>query len=397
MKTAKLDRSWRWMVVLVLLTNAIPPLAIDEFTPSMPHMVLGLDTSVAAIQLTVTLYMLAFSLSQFIGGFLSDAWGRRPVLLASIPLFFVGSLLVIFAPSVGWVLWGRLIQGLGVGVCALTGPALMADCFEGEAITRVSGYYGTVYSFIPISAPIIGGLIQDALGWRYNFVFLLLVSIVVYVIFALKLPETHQPDESHRLSWSNAYRNVMTVLSRPQYIFSVLAMLLVWGQIPVFSIMGPFIMQKGLGFSATVFGFQALLVGLGFFVGSFANTQLQKRFTSCQLIWLGVALMIIAAFCLFVLALSGVFNAWSVMLPVFAVMIGGGLAFPNLYGQAVSAVPEYAGIAGAMIGSIILLGAVIITALVTQFHAHSALVLAVVMLLMSLACLIFISLKIKMA
>ncbi len=388
MRTKIPVKSSFWLTIVIVSTVLLPSMSIDEYTPSMPHMLSALNSTTVMMQLTVTFYMLTFALSQFFLGYVSDGIGRRKVLLYTYPLFFIGSVFCIVAHSDVLLIVGRVIQGFGVGACALVGPALMSDCFEGPELTKISSYYSTVYAFVPISAPIIGGLLQDWLGWRYNFGFMLLVAVVTYILYLFKLEETHTPGEQHRMSVRGFVRNYWSVLSHIKYITNVLCMILVWAPIVVFSIIAPFIMQNVLGFSAAAYGFQALLVGLGFFVGNLINSAM-IRFTSPKnIIVLGVCVMILTAVVMLILAMCGVVNAWSIMVPVFVIMIGGGMSFPNMYANAISSVPEFGGIAGALIGSLILTGGVIITAIITQFEAHSPVTLAGIYVVMSVICLL---------
>lgn len=375
------------MIWLILLTNVIPPLSIDQYTPSLPAMVQAFGVSVSLMQLTITGYMFAFALSQLACGALSDRFGRRPVLLWSAPLYLFGTLAAIFSPSISILMLGRLLQGLGMGAMALTGPALMSDCFEGDELIRVGGYYGMVYSFIPIAGPIIGGLIQDAFGWRYNFGFMLVLSVVIIAVFLKWLPETHQPNESHRLSVKNIIHNYWAVLSNKTYILSVAALMLIWTLFIVFSMMAPFIMQVILHFSATAYGFQALLTGLGFLVGSSANNHLINMFSAKRALHIGLIGMVVGSLILVLLVSLNMISAWSLLTPIFGIMIFSGIAFPHLYGKAASAVPEYAGIAGALIGALILMGAVVVTAAITLFNAHSPLMMASVYVVLSVLAL----------
>lgn len=375
------------LIILVLATNVIPPLSIDEYTPSMPYMlhVFGVDASI--MQLTITFYLFAFFVSQVVGGILSDRFGRRTPLLLSMPIYLIGCAVAMFASQIHMLMLGRILQGLGVGICALTGPALMADCFKGKELTKVSSYYSTVYSFIPISAPILGGYIQEFLGWQANFAFMLLLGSIIYVFFFFKLPETHAPTEDHKLTLTNIWKGYSTVLANKPYMLAVTCLILIWSTFMIFSLMAPFIMQNRLGFSPSQYGLQALLVGLGFFVGNSINNFLISKLGSESLIFIGLMAMVVLS--IFLLLLTRVqVNAWTIMGPIFLIMVAAGISFPHLYGRAVSAATQYAGIAGALIGSLILAGAVIITFCITQFDAHSAFVLAALYLVLSLLCLI---------
>jgi len=378
----------RRIMFLIVLTVIIPPLGIDEYTPSLPHMIFPLHATVALMQLTVTIYMFAFALGQGTCGYLADSFGRRPIVVWTFPLFLVGSIICIFSHSISVLYSGRILQGLGVGGMALSGPAMIADCFTGKDINRASGYYSTVYSFIPISAPIFGGYIQEYLGWRANFVFMLILGLIIYAYFLWRMPETHKPTDADKINFSNIIRNYSAVLGNKQYMLAVTCMTLTWAMFIVFSIMGPFIIQGRLGYSPSAYGLMALLIGLGFFVGNLLNNLIFKKTSALHIIQLGLIIMILMAILLLLFPLLGYVNVWVIMSPLFVIMIGAGLCFPHFNADAVSAVPQYAGVAGALIGTLILIGTVIITAIITRFHAHSPKIMASVFLILSVLCLL---------
>ena len=296
----KIGYHFKIMTFLVLLTNIIPPLCIDEYTPSFPYMVKTFQVSESLIQLSLTVYLLAFALSQLIGGVFSDRFGRRRSLLFSMPIFLLGSLVVIFSSDITWLMMGRVLQGLGVGISALTGPALMSDCFDGEDLTRVSSYYGTVYAFIPISAPVLGGFLQEYFGWRANFILMFVLGFIIYIWFFIKLPETHKANLSYKLTATNIIKSYLSVLMHKRYMLSVGGLMLIWSLFMVFSVMAPFLLQQRLGFSPSTYGLLALLVGLGFFVGTLINNQMIKFFLADSILLFGlVAMMILSAILLF--------------------------------------------------------------------------------------------------
>ena len=375
------------LAFLVIFTNIVPPLSVDEYTPSIPHMLAPLHTTAAMMQLTVTVYMLAFAVSQMICGPLSDSFGRRKILLFNLPIYFIGTLICIFAHSGFVLILGRVIQGLGVGALALTGPAVMSDCFKGKELLRISARYSTIYSFIIISAPVIGGFIQQWLDWQGNFVFMFVLGVIIFATFYFLFPETHPVEKRHHLSMKNIRKSYFAVLTNKKYMAAVICLVLTWTMLVVFSVMAPFLIQNKLHFSPAQYGLLALLVGVGFFVGNTINNFLLKIFLPVKIMLWGFFIMLAMSLIQTVLPLLGFFNIYTVMLPVCIMMAGAGLGFGYLYGSAASAVPQYAGTAGALIGSLILIGAVIITALITQLEARSPIDMAAVFLVLSLMCL----------
>src|SRR3990167_1743209 len=119
------------MFFLIMLLVILPPLAIDEYAPSMPAMVEGLHSSITLIQLSIAAYLLAQGLSQLISGPLSDRYGRKNPLIIMLIVYLLGSVLCTIASSENLLLLGRFIQGIGMGCCAITAPSLIGDCYSG--------------------------------------------------------------------------------------------------------------------------------------------------------------------------------------------------------------------------------------------------------------------------
>ena len=377
------------LILLLALAMLIPPpLSIDEYTPSLPAMVDSLNTTNMMMQLSITLYMLSFALSQIFLGPLSDRFGRRKTTIWSLPIFFIGTALCAFAPTFHFLMIGRFIQGLGIGGCNMNASAILADSFEGAELNRATAYYSLTYSFVPIVSPLIGGYLQDFFGWRANFAFIFIFTALIYLLILFKLPETHTPDESHKLSVKNILQQFKSVLSSGAYLMSVLIMLLCWSMIISFSIIGPFLFQNVYGFSASQYGWLALLIGIGLLIGNYLNTQLLKRLPSKKIIELGLAVCLFGSFAMMCVVMLGFANAWTLLSCIMVVMIGSGWVFPNTYAVAASAVPEAKGVANALIGTLILIGAVIITAAISAMHAHSAHTLWIVFVGLNVATLI---------
>ncbi len=372
------------LITLLVLVMAIPgPLAMDQYTPSLPAMVEGLHSSVPLLQMTITVYLLAFAVSQLFSGLLSDRYGRRPVVIWSMPLFLVSTLACVFANNITVLLLGRFGQGLMISGCALTSSALISDVFTGKKLTKVTSLFSTVYSFIPIVAPIIGGYLQDTFGWRANFLFIFIFVGLAYLLFLLKLPETHQPSAINRLHIAQIKQNFLTVLTHKVFMLTVLILFFIWSSIVIFSIVAPFILQNVIGLTAAQYGWAALVVGIGFMLGNMLNNFLLMRLSSMSIIRLGLIFSLIASVILLLLPIAGLINVFSIVAPVFFYMLGAGLSFPNFYAIAISAVPKLVGVSNSLVGSLICFGVVLLTLLVSLLHAHSPFTLGIAFLLLS--------------
>ncbi len=376
----------RLITFFILILNMPAVLCVDEHAPSLPAMTGFFGTLPSSMQLTISFYMLGMALSQWFAGILSDRFGRRPILFSSALIFFIASLVCTYTSSAPILLMGRFFQGVGMGCFAMISPALMGDALEKTRLHRVSAYFSMCYSLIPILAPVIGGYIQDWIGWRGNFGFMFLFTLIIAIIAFFKLPETHTPTEEHRLFLSKILRNNKTVLTTRAYILPVAGMTILWSMIIVFSVMAPYILQTNLHLSATEYGYCALLVGIGILIGNYFNTLLHKTFPVERIIFLGVTAMLLISLIQLCVLLFTPLHILTLMVPILLLMIANGIIFPSYYAIAASVFTNLVGIASSLIGCLILIGTVICTAIMAQLNAHSPLLLSAVYVALSALC-----------
>lgn len=365
------------VTVFILILNIPAAMTIDEHAPSLPAMMGFFHTNAATMQLTITFYMLGMALSQWICGILSDRFGRRPVLIVTGFIFLLATLLCLFSTHFSVLLMGRFFQGAGSGLFAMISPALIGEALDKERIPKVSAYFSMSYALIPILAPVIGGYIQDLSGWEGNFVFMFIVAFIIYLFAIFCLPETHVPTEQHRLHIPSITKSYIRVFTNREYMGAVIGMIFVWSSIIAFSILGPFLLQNTLKLSAIQYGHYALLIGLGFLIGNSLHTRLIKKIDSIKT---GQTLAIFISLFQLILVWMGWVNLATLMLPTFLYMAAVGLIFPALYGKAATVFTDIVGIASSLIGCLILIGAVVITALMTSFKAHEPITLPLIYL-----------------
>jgi len=375
----------RLTIFFVLLIGVMAPIPVDEYAPSLPAMVRDFGSSVSAMQLSITAFLFALGVGQVVMGPLSDRYGRRGVLILGIALYLIGTAICTFSGSVGMLMAGRVVQGFGIASCAMTATTLIGDCFEGDDIGRVTAYFSLTYGLVPIISPVLGGHIQDLWGWRANFGFMFVFAALAFVLIIAKLPETHPPTENSALHPARILKNFVKVLREPRYVSAVAGIAVSWSMIITFSVLGPFLLQDRLGFPAFVYGWAALFVGLGFFIGNLLNTALLKHHSTSSILKLGLGVSCVGGLAITALFLINLVNLVTVMAPTFFIMVGIGLTFPNYYGIAVGVfTDELTGVANSLIGALVLFGTVIYTSVLTAFQAHAPLTLAGVYLLLSL-------------
>jgi len=184
----------RLRLVLVLgALIALGPLTIDMYLPALPRIVDDLQTTSAAVQLTLTGTLVGLALGQLLVGPLSDTFGRRRPLIVGVGVHVLASLLVLVAPNVT-VLGGlRVLQGVGAAAASVVTMAIVRDLFVGRAAATLFSRLMLVLGVAPVLAPTIGGEVLRFTSWRGVFVVLAVLGVMLVVVAALAVPETLPP------------------------------------------------------------------------------------------------------------------------------------------------------------------------------------------------------------
>ncbi|MBE5222393.1 multidrug effflux MFS transporter [Pectobacterium sp. A113-S21-F16] len=182
--------------VLILLTLVLlGPLGIDIYLPLIPAIAVALNSSESLIQSTVALFILIMGLGQLLAGPLVDKYGRRPMALAGVIIYLIGAVMAALATSATLFILSRLFQGLAVCCTAVAIFSSVRDKLNGDDAARTYGFLNGTLNIVPALAPLFGGLLAEALGWRAPFWFLAGYSILVLALVIRFLPET-RPDST---------------------------------------------------------------------------------------------------------------------------------------------------------------------------------------------------------
>lgn len=179
------------ITLLLASLSMISPLSIDTFLPSFPAIAQEYGISSWQVQQIITAYLLPFAAFSLVHGPLSDALGRRRVVIGGLVLYTVGSIGCLLAPSFGLLLVFRVMQGMAAGIGPTVSRAVVRDLFEGANAQRLMSSVMFVFSLAPAVAPIIGGWLHVAFGWRSVFGMLFVLGGALLLTCILVFPETH--------------------------------------------------------------------------------------------------------------------------------------------------------------------------------------------------------------
>lgn len=188
-------------VVLIAIMFGLTAFSIDNLLPAFVPIGESFRLSDAnELQLLITSYMIGFGVMQLVYGPVSDAVGRRPMIMTGIAVYIAGCIAAIAAPNYEWLLAARVLQGLGAASIRVLGIAIVRDCFEGREMARFMSLSMMVFLIVPTVAPAIGSLILKVGDWHLIFVAMLALAVIVAAWFGLRMPETLHP--SYRVSLS---------------------------------------------------------------------------------------------------------------------------------------------------------------------------------------------------
>lgn len=178
------------LALLLGALSAFPAMTIDLYLPGMPTMARDLGASAGMVQLSVTVFVVGLAAGQVVVGPLSDAWGRRPLVLAGLATYVVGSLACLVAPTVGWLVAARVVQSLGAAAASVLARAVARDHFEGISMTRFLSALMLVNGVATVLGPIVGGQLLMVASWRTVFLVLTVAGAALLVVVACLLPES---------------------------------------------------------------------------------------------------------------------------------------------------------------------------------------------------------------
>ncbi|GAB2892620.1 multidrug effflux MFS transporter [Uliginosibacterium flavum] len=381
--------SYAMLALLLAFLNAIGPFSIDAYLPAFPAMQADLATDAVAMQQSLTAYMLPFSIMMLWHGAISDALGRKRVIVAGLILFSLASLVCVFAPNVHVLIIGRALQGLSAGAGVIVGRAIVRDLFDGPAAQRLMSHIAMVFAISPAIAPILGGALGEWFGWRAIFVFLSVLALAQLVMTLRFLPETLPVEKRQSLHPAHMLAGYVQILGNPAFVLMALTMSFFFAGFFLYVMSAPVFLMQHLKLGPTEFGWLFVPLVTGMISGSLLAVRLSHR--------LKPAAIIRVAFC--ISATAAILNLlanW--LLPDLIITripqltihtLALNLAFPSMTLMALDMFPDRRGMAASCQGFIhtltMAIGAGVISPLLWDTTRHLALGMAASWLL-ALGC-----------
>jgi DHA1 family bicyclomycin/chloramphenicol resistance-like MFS transporter len=332
------------------LIVALGSVSMALYTPAMPTLVQVLQTTPAAVKLSLTVYLFGFAFAQLVCGPLSDAFGRRPIALGFFCIYVVGSVIAVFSSTISWLLVGRVLQGVGVAAGVAISRAIVRDQFTGQSSARIMNLIGLILAVGPAVSPTIGGVLLSAFGWHSIFVVMVVYGIVAVVVMGFWCVETNAAPDPTQAYPGQVARNYAMLLRDRGFMGASLVLGFAIGAFFTLAAMLPFVLMEKLGLTPPRFGL-VMLAQTGFYaLGAFVTGRLLRLYDVRPLVSIGLMLIAVAAigfaFGLRLLPTS----LYTVMGPVMFWAFGSALVIPGATTTALAGFPKVAGAASALAG-----------------------------------------------
>jgi MFS transporter, DHA1 family, multidrug resistance protein len=337
------------LIPVLVIISMIGPLALNIVMPSIPGISVALNASRSEVQLILSLFLASQAISQLFIGALADRYGRRPILLFSLGLYLLASIAATFATSILLLVIARIVQALGSTAGLTISRTVVRDLAHKDLAASMIGYVTAGMIVAPMLAPIIGGTVDDAYGWRAIFVVCLALGILATILSYWQLPETRPASVM-----GQGMREVMTrsfaLYLNPQFMAYAFGAAFTSGVFFTFLGGAPYLVLDLLGMSKLNYGLWFTSLSVGYLIGNIAAGKLSVRLGGQRMMHVGNLIGWTGATLLLIFSFQPVMEPWAVFIPMFITSLGNGILLPNAVAAAVSVDPKAAGTASGAVG-----------------------------------------------
>jgi len=381
-------------IVLGLLA-AVGPFAIDMYLPALPTITADLGTTTAATQMTLTAFFIGFGISQIVYGPASDMAGRKPPLYFGLALFIVGAVGSGLAPSIGWLIGFRVVQGIGAASVMVVPRAVIRDLHTGFEATRLMSTVMLVLSVSPILAPLAGSALIVPFGWRAVFAAGTIAALVGLLLVAFVLPETWPVERRVRSEFRAVLAGYGLLLRDLRFLGLTFIGGLGMASLFAYLASASFVYIDHFGLTPVEFSLAFALNAIGFIGASQFSANLGARFGMARVIAAAVAAYAAMALVLCAVTFAGVDSLPVLMTMLFLAFACLGLVIPATMVLSLDEHGPIAGMASALGGTLQMVAGGIMIVIVSLSFDGTALPMVTIITLCALGAFVLTRLTLR--
>jgi DHA1 family bicyclomycin/chloramphenicol resistance-like MFS transporter len=360
------------LTALLAALTAIGPLTTDMYLPSLPDIARIFQVSAAQVQLTISSYLVGFAVGQLIYGPLSDRYGRKPVLLGANVLFFVATALCAAAPSNTLLIVARALQAAGGCGGIVLARAIVRDLYSGSRAGRELSLIASVMALAPVIAPLIGGVLHSAFGWRSSFILLAVFGIALTAAVWRSLPETMEKSGREPASLTSTFRLFGQFLVDANFVANMGLVVFSFGGLFAWISGTSFVLQNLYGLGPIEFGVAFAIGSIGYMSGAMLAARIVGPLGLDRTMGIGAGALAAGGLLIAAAVALKLPTALSLILPMAIYLAGMGLVLGQAIAGAMAPYKRNAGAASSLLGFMQQSGAALFGAVVGHLLGDSA-------------------------
>ncbi len=336
----------KYVVLILASLVAFGPLSIDMYLPALPEIAGNLAASADAIQQTITVFLIGFSIGMLIYGPLSDHFGRKKLLMSGIVIYLLATLGCIFAPTAEFLLGSRLLQALGGASASVLARAIVRDLYAVKDAAKILSWMQIITMIATLIAPILGSTLMTNFGWQSIFIFLFIFAAVCFVAYGTQVPETLEP-ERRLPNIMSVFKSYWQIALNPKGLAYILCMGSAFAGMFVYITASPFVFIEHFGLSGHQYAYLFAANIFGIMMMTFANAFFVGRVGPQKMIQFSASVLFCAAMLLLVLGFNDA-GMWSIMFGIWLFIAMTGSLNANCIASLMGRFPKQAGAAAGL-------------------------------------------------
>ena len=378
MNTSKGSQGGATLVLLTCLLFALGPVAVDLSLPALPAIQQSIGTATQHVELTLTAVLLGMAVGQFLVGAVADAYGRKLPLVASLTVFCAAAVACATSTSLNGLAVARFAQALGLGVAVVMARSVVADAFEGRAVARVYSTAVMATGVATVIAPLVGGQLLAAQGWRSVFLLMAAVGGLSTVFVLVAVPETLPLEKRSRAQFAHVLKAYLDLLRNPAFSSCALIASCAAAAQFAYNTGAPSTLIERYGLTPTACGVYMAVIALSMAVCSQFNGWLLRWFTPVQILSAAVPAALLAGLLTLAAAATGTGAVNGIAGALLVGIATIGFIMPNAMAIGMMSAGHHAGAASALMGVLMFALGTIGSAIVGAAHDRSGRAMAAV-------------------
>jgi DHA1 family bicyclomycin/chloramphenicol resistance-like MFS transporter len=338
------------LTALLAALTALGPLSTDMYLPSLPNIAGALQTTPAEVQWTLSVFLIGFAAGQVFHGPMADRYGRKPVLLAGLGLFFFATVACALAPTVEALVAARFFQALGASGPIVIARAIVRDLYEGPRAGQELARMGAIMGLVPAVAPVLGGVLEILAGWRSSFFVSAAFGLLAAGVVIQALPETLKTRLTTPFTLGGVMTGFASVGRHRGYRAHLAIVCATYGGLFAFISGSSFVLQGVYGVSEILFGVAFGACALSYVGGTLIGQRMVGRVGVARTIGRATALMALGGLMMLAFAAIPGGPAVEIVFPMMIYMVGVGVGLPQTQAAALMPFADRAGTASSLTG-----------------------------------------------